>query len=131
MSKFFRDFRVFGITAVGISTGRLKLFTEVLTSACAKFAITAGRINPGNAHTLADLKAFGSATQLFNDADNLVSRNNRSTGRRCPAFNFIQLGVAHTTGGHPNQNLVVIRFGHRNFNQLQRTPVFAEAADTV
>src|SRR5579863_7683148 len=117
-----RRLHKFGVATVNGDTCDLLPAAQVLVAFAAKFALTAGPVNPGHANAITDLQIVHRRAFLHYVTGNFVAENQRSlhdSRQLCPiSISHVQVGMAGTTGFHVDQNFIY--FGMRAFHFLDR-----------
>jgi hypothetical protein len=107
VDEVFRRRHVLRVSALGISARCSELTAEVFVSTQAGTASSARRINPGDPHPIAGCEPHGLLAALFDGADDLVTENDRQMRRGSSFFNFVQFGVADSTGRDADKYFMV------------------------
>jgi hypothetical protein len=68
---------VLGVTTVQMTTGELRLITQILPARAAELALAAGPAKPGNAHPLADPVGCNFGAHCGDFTDDFMSRHPR------------------------------------------------------
>jgi hypothetical protein len=76
-------------------------------------------MNPGDANALANGAIGDIRTQRFDDANDLVARDDRGAPNLEIAFDDVQIGPADATGVNLDEDFVVGGFGNGNVAQMQ------------
>jgi hypothetical protein len=109
--------RVLGHAAVDVAAGEARQRAEVLAAGAAVGALAAGPPQPGDA----DAAAIG-----LDGGDDLVAEDPRRRGDPDLAVEQVQVGAAHPTGLHLQQQLAGRGHGDRALDCPQRLPDFLE-----
>mgnify|MGYP007088122768 CR=1 FL=1 len=125
----FRRGHVFGITAMKIPAGRLEIRAEIFIARQAESAAAAGGKDPAHPHPVARLKERRLSAGSVNPADDLMAKDNRQSGRRCSPLDFIQLGVADSAGGNPDEKFICSRLRNSKVFQGKSFFVLPEQSD--
>ena len=85
--------QVFGVAAVDVEAGKFSIGAQVFLAALAELALSAGRIQPGQADPLTELALLHARAQRFDHPHHLVSRRDRQRRRMDLSLDRVQVGV--------------------------------------
>src|SRR6516162_7635326 len=110
----------FGVTAIHAVAREQRRVAKVFLSAPAVFAGPIGLVQPGNAHSRSNGKAFRAGAQFLDRSNHLMSRNHRRNLRRKFSFDHMQVRPADPAHLHAHQNFTIVRTGVRKFTVFER-----------
>ena len=83
-------------------------------------------VDPAHAYPITSTESRATATECRDRRDHLVAGNDRQTGRRCSALDFIEFGMADTAGMHLEQQFTAARLRYSGFHLRQRLSFLVE-----
>jgi hypothetical protein len=110
---------VLRVAAVHGVAGEFRTVAEILRPGAAVLAGFIGLVKPGDADASTDGKAPRILTLLLDNPHDLVTRNHRRLARRQFAFDYMQIGAAHTASMHTRKHFVVARLRHGRIREFE------------
>src|SRR5581483_3893350 len=104
-----RDFRhghVLGVAAVRVAPGRTEIGAQVLLAAPAVAAMSAARIDPADAYSVAFAES-PRAVRSRDTADDLMTEHHGQPRRRRAPFDLVELGVADAACGDFDEQFTI------------------------
>lgn len=109
---------IFGIAAIYGVTGESGCIAEVFEASATVLAGAIGSSHPGNAYAGAYGKIIRGCGYYF--ADDLMSGNYSLAAGWQLAFDYVQVGAAHSTGTHTQKDLAGLWFGRCDLGDPKR-----------
>ena len=115
-----RDHCIFGVPAVDLIAGEAGGQTQIFPAAPAMLTLTTSALQPGDAHSLAGPPDRHTRPDTADDADSLMTRDQRQFRALELALDHMQIGSTDAAHADFNEHLAGSGFGNRNVLEDQR-----------